>query len=393
MFHRSETSSRPHPPLCHQQFCIVDSPAGRSPDGVVAQQDEFAAKDGAGTNPPHAHGHAPFGVAVCETDPERVLLVRGQSHISHDGGRSWFNGHTFPAPGETPRPGSAWVCNGLVVTTTWHYYFDPFQKNRHYIAYTDIGMARSLDAAKSWIWWEKNKWAPWRNTCYELAFDPEIPGKSWGAFSNVHDIPNGNIIHNRHWAGNPERGPGGVCLSTDFCESWKPLKGGLPVSPVTSIVLDPKSPRGSRTLYATVFGKGVFKSVDDGGTWTNKSKDLGSSSNMRLYRVVLHADGTLFALITARRVGNAFRKEGVGLYRSRDGAESWELITRDPVLLWPKDFEVDPRDSNVIFIGAANARGGGEDQGGLWRTTDGGAAWKCVARKGSQHFGAYFHPR
>ena len=69
------------------------------------------------------------------------------------------------------------------------------------------------------------------------------------------------------------------------------------------------------------------------------------------------------------------------------------MVTRDPVLLWPKDFGVDPRNSSVIFLGAANARGGGEDQGGLWRTKDGGVSWKCVARKGRQHFGAYFHPK
>ena len=28
--------------------------------------------------------------------------------------------------------------------------------------------------------------------------DPSAPGKIWGAFSNVHDIPNGNIIMGRH---------------------------------------------------------------------------------------------------------------------------------------------------------------------------------------------------
>ena len=35
-----------------------------------------------------------------------------------------------------------------MVTTTWHYYIDPCESNRHYIAYTDIGFARSLDAGQ-----------------------------------------------------------------------------------------------------------------------------------------------------------------------------------------------------------------------------------------------------
>jgi len=112
---------------------------------------------------------------------------------------------------------------------------------------------------------------------------------------------------------------------------------------------------------------------------------------MRGYRLILHRDGTLFALITAKRKDRAFLKEGVGLYRSRDGGGSWQRITKSIGLLWPKDFGVSPRSSNIIFVGAADA--GGQQQGGLYRTLDGGKTWKRVAREGPQHFGAYFDPR
>ena len=184
-------------------------------------------------------GDTPFGAAICNSDPNRLILVWSQSYVTHNGGDTWFNGDTYPAPGQQPKPGSAWACTGLVVTTTWNYYIDPFEANRHYIAYTDIGFARSLDTGKTWIWWDKNTWAPWRNTCYEIAFDPDIPGKMWGGFSDVHDIPNDNIISERHG----HNGPGGVCISRDFGASWKPEAQGLPLRPVTSIVLDPAAPR------------------------------------------------------------------------------------------------------------------------------------------------------
>jgi len=327
------------------------------------------------------------GAAICPSDPN--LLIRTASMpvlITRDGGNSWQPAHTLPAPGQKPQPGSAWVCNGLVVTTTWHYYVDPFEHNRHYIAYTDIGFARTLDSGKTWIWWQKTGRPPWVNTCYELAFDSEIAGKVWGAFSNVHDIPNDNIISGRHRA----EGPGGVCLSTDFCVTWKPANQGLPLAPCTSVVLDPRSPKGSRVLYAGLFDKGVFKSMDDGKTWVAKNNGFGSPANMRVCRVILHKDGTLFALITAKRK-DGFMKEGVGLYRSKDGGENWTCLTTDPGLLWPKDFAVHPESSNIIFIGAADA--GGQQQGGLYRTTDGGASWKKVARFGREHFGADFHPK
>lgn len=329
---------------------------------------------------------APFGAAVCATDPDRVIRVDGFCYVTTDGGKTWSSAHTLLAPGQKPERGSSWLCNGLVVTTTWHHYVDPFEPSRHYIAYTDIGFARSLDGGKTWIWWEDSKAAPWRNTCYELAFDPDIPGKIWGAFSNVHDIPNDNIISGRHGS----QGPGGVCLSTDFGESWHPIGNGLPEAPVTSIVLDPSSPRGSRTLYAGVFDKGVYKSTDDGRSWQKVSVGLGAPENARVYRVLLHPDGTLLSVVTAKRRDRQFLPQGPGVYRSRDGGATWQCITASLGLLWPKDISVDPRSSDTIFVGAADA--GGQQQGGLWRTTDGGKTWQRVAREGPEHFGAYFHP-
>jgi photosystem II stability/assembly factor-like uncharacterized protein len=219
-----------------------------------------------------------------------------------------------------------------------------------------------------------------------VAFDPQIPGKMWGAFSNTHDIPNSNIISGRHRSDLP----GGICLSTDFGETWEPVRSRVPSNPCTSIVLDPRSKRGARTLYAGFFEDGVWKSTDDGKTWRKKSQGLGAPENMRVYRLILHRDGTLFALITAKRVNRQFLEQGAGLYRARDGGESWECISSSVGFRWPKDFAVDPSDSKIIFVGAAN---GGEEQSGLWRTEDGGATWQRVAREGPEHFGAYFHPQ
>jgi hypothetical protein len=104
---------------------------------------------------------------------------------------------------------------------------------------------------------------------------------------------------------------------------------------VTSIVLDPNSPRDARTLYAGVFEAGVYKSTDSGKTWTLKKAGLGHPDNLRVYCVIRHRDGTLFAAICARRsaAGRPLQPEGVGLYRSNDGAETWEKINESRPLL------------------------------------------------------------
>ncbi len=335
-------------------------------------------------------GDTPFGVAICNADADRVILVRGQVHITHNGGDTWFNGHTYPALGQEPGPGCAWQCNGLVVTTTWHYYEDPFDQNRHYIAYTDIGMARSLDHGKTWIWWDPRSWAPWRNTCYEMAFDPDTPGRIWGAFSDVHDIPNDNIISERHG----HNRPGGVCESNDFGASWKSVAQGIPARPVTSIVIDPKSPPNARRLYAGVFMEGVYRSDDGGRSWAKRSLGLGHPKNMRVSRVVLHEDGTLFAMICAKRPGpgRPLSGEGVGLYRSTDDANSWMKINASRPFLYPKDFSVHPRDSQRILIGTCDVNWD-DRSGGLYRTDNGGRDWNRIGREGRQTFGGYFHPR
>jgi photosystem II stability/assembly factor-like uncharacterized protein len=375
-----------HPP--HHTAAFRSDDAGRTwratffPDprypGCNVEKDFVTTTDG------QFYQQPALGAAIDASNPDHLVQVNDWVYYTTDGGRSWNCGHARRAAGSSREP--SWLCNGLVVTSTWNYYIDPFQPERHYIAYTDVGFARSLDAGKSWAWWGAKGRAPWANTCYELAFDPKTPGRIWGAFSDVHDIPNGNIIYGGHRSDRK----GGVALSTDFGATWKASSQGLPEAAAVSVVLDPKSPAGRRTLYTSIFNHGVYKSTDDGKTWQSASQGLGSPANMRVCRLQLHGDRSLFVLVTAMMDSRRqFLKEGVGLYRSTDGARRWKLVNQGRRFLWPKDFTVDPHDSKTIYIGAADARA---DQAGLWRTTDGGTTWQRLAKKGSEHFGAYLHP-
>lgn len=350
-------------------------------------------------------GWTTCGAAINPSDPDHLLFNHYCSiFITRDGGKTWSAGETRPHPGNPPPTAPLcqhrWLNNGLVNTTTWHYYFDPHRPARHYIAYTDLGMAISNDAGETWTWARDT--GP--NT-YEIAFDPDVPGCMWAAFSSVHDIPNNNIVISNHTS----RGPGCVGFSEDFGDTWRGLSNGLPGgadgklydwsmpgatdAPVTSIILDPRSPKDARTLYATLWERGLFRSDDSGKTWRDVSQGLGAPGvNMRVCRVRLHRDGTLFCLVTGLMIDGSLTRQGVGLYRSRDNAASWEKITASHPLRWPTDFEMDPRDSKVIYLGACDPPDG-EGEGGLFKTTDGGKSWRLLKREGSRHFGATLDPR
>lgn len=328
----------------------------------------------------------PLGVAIDAGEGSRVVQTDSSyCFITADRGEHWRSGANRPAQGFKVEREPRWESNGLVVTTAWNHYIDPFESNRHYLCYTDIGFARSLDRGATWIWWARAGRAPWSNTTYELAFDPEVPGKIWGAFSDVHDIPNFNIVGGGH---RTDRA-GSVCLSTNFAASWEPRNRGLPQHPVTSVILDPGSPKGRRTLYASVYGYGVFKSVNDGVSWLPSSAGITDAANRRVCRLQRANDAVLFVLVTGSKAGGRWAP-GAGVYRSSDNATTWQKITVSQEFAWPKDLTADPADSNILYVGAADANG--QDQAGLWRTTDGGVSWKRLIRAGAEHFGGYLHP-
>ncbi len=307
-----------------------------------------------------------FGVSVSATDAKIALLsTQGDFYLTRDGGDSWQQ-----MMNEVVAP-KLYRCTGLEVTSCWKFLFDPFDKNRRYINYTDIGFTRSTDQGETWSWSAQG--CPWYNTFYEVIFDPVVPGRMYAATSSRHDIPNWTAIAALKPGPNSM---GGVCISEDAGATWKPLNKGLPLLPCTSICRDP---RELQTLYTTLYEGGCYKSVDGGLTWTNKSTGLGNPGNLHAYKVFVHPKtGEVYCSITAfRKNGNEYPVPG-GLWKSSNGGDSWIDLTQDLKLHWPAGFAVNPNDPNVIYIAAASIKGGLE--GGIYATRDGGKTWKRLLK-------------
>jgi photosystem II stability/assembly factor-like uncharacterized protein len=306
-----------------------------------------------------------------------------------DGGITWREVYSAEQPDGT------FISRGLDVTTCYGIHFDPFDSNHIAISYTDIGYHHSFNRGASWIRSTEGVPAEWVNTCYWLVFDPDIKDKVWSVWSYLHDFPRGKMTRNPLWK---EYGEGGVCISENGGRTWKSSCDGMGFnSPATCIVLDPASPPGNRTLYASVFSKGVFKSTDDGKTW--QLKNNGLEENTCAFELTLTGKGVLFLTvsITPAHAGGKKGKEfySGAVYRSTDGAESWTKLTVTDGPLFPNGIDYDRTDPDRIYLGCwadiylsdlvdrdvVNASGGDkliEMPGGIFLSEDGGDTWRSI---------------
>jgi photosystem II stability/assembly factor-like uncharacterized protein len=314
------------------------------------------------------------GVCVSQSNPRLIMVSSiGDAYVSRDAGKSWVPLTTTDAeiPPQAGNPYKRWKTNGLQVTGCYSLHVDPYDKNRLFAGHSDIGLIRSIDGGQTWSTLSY-RGSPWTNSYYQLAFDPFVRNRIFAAASNTHDIPDWRLIDDL-----PSQ-TGGVVVSEDGGNTWKRLWALKPEKVITSICVDTQASKDkdSVVLYAAAYDDGVYKSTDSGKTWTRKSMGLGYEGNARVHRVQVHPDsGAVYAAITGRKHGRDFRVPG-GLWKSTDGGETWTDLTAELKLMWPAGyFAIHPKDEKIILLSASGGPGCME-QGGVWKTTDGGKTWK-----------------
>lgn len=345
-------------------------------------------------------GVAPFdGEKALVTDWYRVLQTK-------NGGDAWNEAYS-----EKQEEGSC-ISRGLDVTTAYGVHVDPFDPHHIAISYTDIGYHHSKNEGESWFRSVEGVPVAWDNTCYGMVFDPDVQGKVWSVWSSLHDFPRGKMTRNPEWK-NYSRG--GVCVSENGGDSWAVSSEGLGENaPATSIVLDPNSEPGNRTLYATVYNKGVFKSTDDGKNWI--LKNVGIEAAGGFWQVEFQPDGGLLLVTTPtpqHLAGKRGREVYWGaVYYSSNGADSWEKLPLPAKIKFPNHIVTDPTNSNRLLlscwgditlsdlVGRGVAESTGENthfdlDGGLWLSEDRGQHWTNIFDKEAYVYAATidsYHP-
>ena len=321
---------------------------------------------GWGGNPIHL-GIAPQNPDIC------IGTDNGRSYKTTDGGRSWRQIHSKKNPDGT------FTSNGLDVTTCYGVHLDPFDSQHLFISYTDIGLFHSFDGGKSWRHSLEGVPRRWTNTCYWLEMDHQVDGRAWSVWGNAHDLPRDKMFSPRGFGNNQ----GGVAVTDDGGRTWRKSMNGIPDNSVgTHVIYDPDSPGDSRTVYATMFGRGVYKSIDGGASWMEVNNGLGD--NRFAWKIRRASNGMLY-LVIARGMGfedgdrrKSHRIDGE-LYMSDDNAASWQKMDLPPGENAPHDLVIDPDNPDRMFLLCwAVAGEGGDVGGGVYRTLDGGENWQLV---------------
>ncbi len=127
------------------------------------------------------------------------------------------------------------------------------------------------------------------------------------------------------------------------------------------------------------YGDGVYKSMDDGKTWTN----MGLKRSEHISKIIIHPDNSNIVWVAAQ--GPLWNKGGErGLYKTIDGGKNWKRVLGNSQWTGVTDIVIDPRNSDVLYAATwdrhrtvAAYMGGGPGTA-IYRSDNGGEFWKVL---------------
>lgn len=331
---------------------------------------------------------APRNLAINPKNPKQLFIAANwRSAISHDAGASW----------QESIQGADISCVGDI----------RFHGGKVYVASMDEGVHVSDDNGKSW----KELWP--------LRHNAELSGHYWRL--DVREVNGATRIIS---ASSPwDRKWNQVVISEDGGKTFKAYRDGLPNFLPTAntmwgrgyaraLAVDPKNPMN---VYLGIDGDpsdghkggGFFKSTDGGKTWTQPEKQPGSrrmffglmvdpTDSNRIYWSACGDKGGLYRSDDAGESWTqVFKQEtwsfnlhvtadgtlyvmGNNIYRSTDQGNTWKPLAKLPRQgASVVGFEVHPTDPNTLWA-VANYWGGYAQNGGIYKTTDGGKTWTDI---------------
>src|SRR5437763_2312309 len=187
---------------------------------------------------------------------------------------------------------------------------------------------------------------------------------------------------------------GGVFKKNDNGVSFEPIFDKQPMLSIGAIAV---APSDSDVIWvgtgeandrnSSGWGDGVYRSTDGGEMWQN----VGLKNSRSIERIVVDPKKPDAAYVAA--MGNLWTDGGErGLFKTSDGGKTWKLVLKASA---PHDAHtgcgdvmIDPTNAETLYAGlyarqrtpwsftSGPSVTGGEDVGGIFKSTDGGTTWK-----------------
>ena len=177
---------------------------------------------------------------------------------------------------------------------------------------------------------------------------------------------------------------GGVWKTTNNGTTWTPIFDNEGSYSIGCVTLDPNDPltvwvgSGENNSQRSVgYGDGVYKSIDGGGTWTN----VGLKDSEHIGGIIIDPRDSKTVYVAAQ--GPLWRDGGDrGLYKTTDGGQSWNKVLDISDKTGINEVWFDPRNFDVLYASSYQRRRhvwtliDGGPESAIYKSTDAGKNWK-----------------